>query len=382
MQLAHRRLLHTKLTRPITNMLPLLRRSVRQAPVLATAVVAGGCCLLAATPTGAAANSPRQGSAATGTLRESATGSASATTGTPQESGAGAASATTGTLQESATGSASATTGTLQESATGSPSATTGSPQESGAGSPSAPSTAAPSRERRARREARAEPACDLSLQATASLIAPASPLGFTGSLSCPEDASTAGQTVTPGQTVTLYQKIARTPGFEAVASTGLEADGAFQFLLTGPEHNSVFYVRSGGAKSARARVAITGPRVVIDAPAGGAQLLLGTRHAANTAEAVTEAVTFTGTVTPADPGATVTLQREYRPGKWHRIGIGRVDEEGGFSIPHIFHRPGAANIRVVVHLGRLYANSISPPVTYQISHRRTDGYSSGTSAR
>jgi hypothetical protein len=270
---------------------------------------------------------------------------------------------TAGPLQESATGPAS-------ESSPGSAASTTGETQRQA---------------RHSRQGARARTGCSVNLEATPSRTAPTSPLNLTGTLSCPDGASAAegasesegagaaAGASAAGQAVTLYQKIAGTPGFDSVATTTTEAGGAFQFALPAPELNSVFYVRSGGAKSARTRVEIAGPQVVIDAPANGAQLTLGAWRAADSDGADSRAVTITGTVSPADPGATAALEREYGPGKWHRIGVGTVDAEGGFSIPHTFRRRGEKTIRVVVSFNGLHIKSISAPVTYQISRQHRD---------
>jgi hypothetical protein len=222
--------------------------------------------------------------------------------------------------------------------------------------------------ERRVRQSAEAAPPCELSLQATASAVAPASPLTLTGTLSCSEGASVAGQTVT------LYQRAAHTPGFDTLATATTEAEGSFQFALSGAEINSVFYVRCDGAKSVRTHVEAGGPQVIIEDPSSSTPLFVGPNMAAGNETGSDNTVTFTGTVTPAYPGAKVTLQREYRPGRWHRIGTGEVDEEGRFSITHAFRRPGEADIRVVAHFHRLYADSVSPAVTYDITHRRRSG--------
>jgi hypothetical protein len=217
---------------------------------------------------------------------------------------------------------------------------------------------------RRARRNDRGGE-CSLDLQATSAIVTAGTQLSLLGTLRCPEASSAAGQSVT------LLQKLARTPGFNAAATTTTAADGTFQFTPEGLETNSVFYVRAGDARSDRVNVKIA-PQVTIDAPAAGAQLLIGGTHAAHTSVDGAGAVTFTGTVSPADSGATVSLQREYRRGAWHRIGGGsRVDDEGTYSIVHAFSRPGQANIRVVVHSHGLEKTSASAPVTYQISRDR-----------
>ncbi len=190
------------------------------------------------------------------------------------------------------------------------------------------------------------------------------------GQTAAADQNTAAGQSATVGQSITLYQKVAHTPGFSIAATATTEADGAFRFTPSGVDVNSVFYVRAGGAKSARVSVKVT-PVVTIEAPAAGTQLFVGGAHAASDSAAVDSgAVTFTGTVSPADVGATVALQREYRGDSWHHIGVGQVNAEGGYAIAHTFYRAGQATVRVVVHSHGLYVNSASTPVTYQISRR------------
>jgi hypothetical protein len=130
----------------------------------------------------------------------------------------------------------------------------------------------------------------------------------------------------------------------------------------------------SQGESGPSARVT---PQVTISSPSAGTELFTGggraTRARAND-DALTNdegAVTFTGTVAPADAGTTVALQREYRRGAWHRIGGGVVDGEGRFSIVHTFFRPGDANIRVLAHFHGRGMRSVSAPVNYRISRRR-----------
>src|ERR1039458_5206975 len=112
------------------------------------------------------------------------------------------------------------TTSPLQEPVTGPPTATN-PPAES--------STNTPSEERRARRSARGGAGCSVNLEATPPMITAGAPLSLVGTLDCPEAASAADQTVT------LYQKVARTPGFNITGTTTTEANGTFQFATAGP---------------------------------------------------------------------------------------------------------------------------------------------------
>jgi hypothetical protein len=258
-------------------------------------------------------------------------------------------------------------TGPLQESTTETPTAAGPSGESSSPQSSSAQSSKSTRREeRRARRDGadQQDAGCSVDLAATPSILNATEPLQLVGAVSCPEAASAAGQTVT------LYQKLAHAPGFNAVATTTTEEDGAFKFVQTGLEVNSVFYVLAADASSARASVKLA-PQVTLSSPATGTPLFIGGGPAARASAAGSSAVTFTGTVTPADPGTTVVLQREYRREAWHEIAVGVVGEEGKYTIVHTFARPGQANLRVVVHGHKLDMTAASTPVSYQISRRR-----------
>jgi hypothetical protein len=80
--------------------------------------------------------------------------------------------------------------------------------------------------------------------------------------------------------------------------------------------------------------------------------------------------VTFTGTVSPADVGARVVLQRQNATtgNQWRRIDAGVVAPGGNFTIVHTFVVPGDANIRVFVRNQRRNVPSASPVLGYVIS--------------
>lgn len=277
-----------------------------------------------------------------------------------------AAASAHGRRQVEAAVSGETATGPLQEPTTEAP--TTGKPsgESSSPESPPAESTKNTRREeRRARRGAVDQSgACSVDLAATPSIITGTEPLELVGSLSCPEP------TAAEGQTVTLYQKLARTPGFTIAATTITEADGTFKFVQTGLEVSSVFYALAGHASSPRTSVKVA-PQVTLSTPAAGTPLFIGAGPAAHASDVDASAVTFSGTVTPADPGTTVSLQREYRREAWHQVAVGVVGEAGKYTIVHTFLRPGQANLRVVLHSHKLDLTTASTPVTYQISRRR-----------
>jgi hypothetical protein len=161
------------------------------------------------------------------------------------------------------------------------------------------------------------------------------------------------------GATVKLLQHVSGTPGFTIVQSTSTDARGFYEFTVAGVQANSVFFVRSHGAVSGRRAVRVAA-QVTLLGPPEGTQLLTG---AANK-------VTFTGTVSPADEGARVVLQRQNaaRGNDWHRIDLGRVGAGGSYSITHTFIVPGDANIRVLVRSRERNIPSPSNVLSYEIS--------------
>lgn len=161
------------------------------------------------------------------------------------------------------------------------------------------------------------------------------------------------------GQAVKLFEHSSGTPGYTLVQITTTDARGFYEFTLTGVQTNSSFYVRSHRAQSQHSHVRVAA-QVTLSGPPEGTQLLTGRPNQ----------VTFTGTVTPADAGARVVLQRQnaVTGNEWHRIDVGRVGPEGAFSITHTFIVPGDANLRVLVRSHRRNVSSPSNVLTYEIS--------------
>ncbi len=163
----------------------------------------------------------------------------------------------------------------------------------------------------------------------------------------------------TEGQTVTLLEHSYGTPGYTVVQSTTTGPLGFYELAQTGVQTNSSFFVRSHGAQSGRRHVRVAA-LVTLNGPPEGSQLLTGTSNA----------VTFTGTVSPADVGSRVILQRQnaLTGNEWRRIGDGTVGAEGAFSIVHTFVVPGDANLRVFVRSHGVNIPSPSNVLTYEIS--------------
>jgi hypothetical protein len=182
------------------------------------------------------------------------------------------------------------------------------------------------------------------------------------GSLQCPTPEEAGGKHV-----LLFEQSAGGKAGFAQVAEATTETSGAFQ--LTPPifDTNSTFYVVSQGAKSAHKTI-----RVAVQitptppTPVENAQLLTG----GGAGRRLRNEVTFAGKVNPADRGAHVGLQRENATAseEWRRIDVGTVNQEGEYSIKHVFSVPGDANIRVVVRPKGINAPAATTPVSYEIS--------------
>ena len=163
----------------------------------------------------------------------------------------------------------------------------------------------------------------------------------------------------TAKRSVKLMQRAAGTPAFRLAGTTKTDARGFYEFVRSGVEFNTDFFVRSQGATSATARVRVLA-HVTLTGPPDGSQLLTGAPNK----------VTFSGTVNPHDVGATVVLQRQNANtgDDWRRIGIGQVIAGGSYSITHTFVVAGDANIRVLVRSQRHNVPSPSDVLTYEIS--------------
>jgi hypothetical protein len=161
------------------------------------------------------------------------------------------------------------------------------------------------------------------------------------------------------GQMVTLLERTSSSAGFGVAQTTLTDTRGFYELAVAGLQTNSSFFVRSHGATSGRRTVTVAA-QVTLSGPPEGAQLFTG---AANK-------VTFTGTVSPADVGARVVLQRQNAAtgNEWHRIDLGHVSAGGTFSITHTFVVPGDANIRVLVRSQRRNIPSPSNVLPYEIS--------------
>src|SRR5207302_2327342 len=95
-------------------------------------------------------------------------------------------------------------------------------------------------------------------------------------------------------------------------------------------------------------------------------------------------AVTFSGTVNPADEGAEVWLEREQATSteEWGVIQKGVVKAGGVYTFVHTFRVPGDANIRVVVRPHGIFSvRSVSNTLSYVINQTQNPNLTNKPSA-
>jgi hypothetical protein len=222
---------------------------------------------------------------------------------------------------------------------------------------------------------------CRVEAEVTPSRLSAGETATVSGALNCP-DAAEASE-----QTVTIYQHSSGAPGFSAVGTATPEASGVFHFTTEALEANGVLYARAQGAQGgqgARSRpmTVKVAPVVTIGGPPAGAQLSIAGRADAAGARA-SNTVTFTGTVSPDESGATVVLQREGADieENWQRIAIAEVGAEGKYAITHTFGVPGSTHVRVVVHPHGLLPGA-SEPLALEIMRRQNPLLTIGADAQ
>ena len=198
---------------------------------------------------------------------------------------------------------------------------------------------------------------CRLTLNVAPRLVTSGETALAYGQSSCPTTGAEAGQTVT------VYAHSASTPGYNVAGTATTDSHGFYQLTTPALTQNSVLYAVLGTAHSPHRTVKVIA-QVSLAGPPEGKQLAAGIRTGRR------NAVTFTGTVSPTDAGATVILQRqnEVRGRDWHPIGRTIVNSGGGFALTHVFWVPGASEIRVVVRSNKRNVASPSNTLSYEIS--------------
>jgi hypothetical protein len=197
---------------------------------------------------------------------------------------------------------------------------------------------------------------CHLAV-APASRITRGETVTVIGKLVCPSGVSAAEVPVT------LYRhEPARALALLGTATTA--ADGSFQLKPAAFDTNGILYFRTPQARDARTVVRVA-PQVTLTATS---QASVASGHSR---PGVRARATFTGSVSPADAGALVTLQIAYVESaeRWRSVAFGRVEPDGSYSIAHAFRTPGEAKVRSIVQAGGLnMAAGISEPLPYDVA--------------
>ncbi len=187
------------------------------------------------------------------------------------------------------------------------------------------------------------------------------------------------------GQTVTIFGQPAGGPPASALGTATTDEHGNYAFTTAALQANTQFYAIANGIQSGHRTVKVS-PKVTMSGPPDGSQLFTGGGpfiHSHLRRQGLSNKVVFSGSVSPADEGAVVALQRESSVGgeEWHRIGASTVGQGGTYSIVHIFAIPGDANIRVVVRAPRRNAPGASEPLSYEISQAQNPALTIESSA-
>ncbi len=164
----------------------------------------------------------------------------------------------------------------------------------------------------------------------------------------------------TNGVPVTIFARSQGQVQFHQFTTVTSGPGGTFQLSPQTISSDVWFYAVALGHRSATNRVRLA-PLVTLAGPTEGSQIKTGKANA----------VTFTGTVSPADTGAELVLQRENSSSfeEWIPIQLGIVKAGGVYSIKHTFVVPGDANLRVIVRPhGKFSVRGISNTLSYGIS--------------
>src|SRR4029077_2302960 len=193
-------------------------------------------------------------------------------------------------------------------------------------------------------------------------------PVTIFGKLTCRRHRGEAGAVVK------LFHHLPGSFGYSYVQSTTTDAAGFYEFTRADGvvDSNRSWAVSARGTHSVGKRIRVAA-QVTLSGPAEGTQLLTGHPNA----------VTFTGTVNPADVGARVILQRQNAAtgSEWRRIDRGVVASGGTFSIMHTFIVPGDANLRVLVRSQGRNIPSTSNVLEYEISQAQNPALTINASA-
>jgi hypothetical protein len=158
-----------------------------------------------------------------------------------------------------------------------------------------------------------------------------------------------------PNTVVTLVAHGAK-QSFVPVASGKTDATGAYSFTGLSPAVSSFYQVQGAGRKSA---VLYQGVKYILSAEVTGTTVQAG------------QPLTYSGTVTPAEPGHVVYLERQNPDGLgFHVASIGVENAAGEYSIPHTVFTPGTDVFHVKLPGGPDHGGTTSTPFTITVTPR------------
>jgi hypothetical protein len=204
---------------------------------------------------------------------------------------------------------------------------------------------------------ARSYRGCSVTLAVSSPDVTAGETVELTGTLTCPS----SDEASTPTVALSQRENGVANRSLAVPSSVSPLPDGSFTITSKPLESNTVFQVQAGNH---RAHVAVkVAPAITLALSSPGALASSTGSHRTRTV------AVFTGTVTPAAPGALVALQVAYgATGEdWHSVAWAHVTAEGTYSIPHAFRIPGETSVRTILHSGRGHAVAASEPLSYPV---------------
>jgi hypothetical protein len=160
---------------------------------------------------------------------------------------------------------------------------------------------------------------------------------------------------VEPDTEVTLYGNTATGPQ-TPLATTMTGADGSYSFPNQAPKSNTVYKVKTTLAPARHSAALYEGVSSVLSL------------SATPMAPEIGQAVTFSGTVSPADAGQYIYLQRQDANGDWYDVGVHVVGAAGAYTFYRVFGAAGAHSFRTRVYGDGENVGGASTPVTINVS--------------
>ena len=156
-----------------------------------------------------------------------------------------------------------------------------------------------------------------------------------------------------PNTAVTLVGHAAGTK-FTTLATVKTDGEGNYAFPAQTPL-TSMFYKVNGAGRSSA--VLYQGVKYLLTATPSSATVTSG------------QAVTFTGTVTPARAGHTIYMERQNLAGTgFHVVAVGTVEAGGTYAVSRILYAPGTEVLRVKIPGDPENGGTASTPVTVTVN--------------